>query len=103
MLVIQIRHAKLFHAVKRGNWPLANFELEQLISSLKGAQRYYPRTTPAMTGADRIGGLLVEAVREKDETKFDQAFDEMDVGCNRCHEASERLHGYSTAFISLRI
>ena len=46
MVVIQIRHAKLFYAVRRGNWPLADFELEQLISTLSEAGRYYPRTTP---------------------------------------------------------
>jgi len=39
MVVIQIRHSKLFYAVKRGNWPLADFELEQLNSTLKEAAR----------------------------------------------------------------
>ena len=42
MVVIQIRHAKLFYAVKARNWPLADYELEQLVGSLVEAGRYYP-------------------------------------------------------------
>jgi hypothetical protein len=90
MVVIQIRHAKLFYAVRRGNWPLADYELEQLISTLSEAGRYYPRTTPPMTLADSIRTSLGEAIKAKDEAKFDKAFDEMNAGCNRCHEAADR-------------
>jgi hypothetical protein len=43
MIVIQVRHSKLFYAVKRGNWPLAAFVLEQLNSTLKEAARFYPK------------------------------------------------------------
>jgi hypothetical protein len=46
MVVIQIRHAKLFYAVKARNWPLADFELEQLVGTFKEAGRYYPNTSP---------------------------------------------------------
>jgi hypothetical protein len=96
MVVIQIRHAKLFYAVKARNWPLADFELEQLISSLKEAERYYPRTLPPMIHADEIAGSLRETIKARDEVKFDRAFDEMSAGCNRCHTAEDR------AFISIR-
>ena len=90
MVVIQIRHAKLFYAVRRGNWPLADYELEQLISTLSEAGRYYPKTTPPMTLADSVRTSLGEALKAKDEAKFDQAFNEMNAGCNRCHEAADR-------------
>ena len=90
MVVSQIRHAKLFYAAKRGNWPLADYELEQLISTLSEAGRYYPRTAPPMTVADSIRTPLGEAIKAKDEAKFDKAFDDMSAGCNRCHEAADR-------------
>ncbi|MBR0740350.1 hypothetical protein JQ581_25790 [Bradyrhizobium liaoningense] len=96
MIVIQIRHSKLFYAVKARNWPLAGFELEQLISSLKEAQRYYPRTIPPMTLAEEIANSLNEATNAKNEVKFDRAFDEMNAGCNGCHVAAGR------AFILIR-
>jgi hypothetical protein len=54
MVVIQIRHAKLFYAVKARNWSLADYELEQLVGSLIEAGRYYPNTTPPMTLAEDI-------------------------------------------------
>jgi hypothetical protein len=96
MVVIQIRHAKLFYAVKAKNWPLADYELEQLVGSLVEAGRYYPNTAPPMTLAEQIRSSLSEAIKTKNEAKFDQAFDEMNAGCNRCHGAADR------AFIVIR-
>jgi hypothetical protein len=90
MVAIQIRHAKLFYAVKRENWPLADYELDQLVASLTEAQRYYPRTTPPMTDVPRITTSLDDAVKARDQAKFDRAFDEMNAGCNQCHEAADR-------------
>ena len=96
MVVIQIRHAKLFYAVKARNWPLADYELEQLVGTLTEAGRYYPNTAPPMTLAKEVKSSLSEAIKAKNEAKFDQAFDEMNAGCNRCHGAADR------AFIVIR-
>jgi hypothetical protein len=77
---------------------LADFELEQLTSTLKEAQRYYPKTVPAsdLTGAGEIKDAVGEAIKAKDEAKFDRSFAQMTAGCNRCHEAADR------AFIVIR-
>jgi hypothetical protein len=98
MVVVQIRHSKLFYAVKRGNWPLADFELEQLTSTLKEAGRYYPKTVPEsdLTSAVEIKNAVGEAIKSKDGAKFDRAFAQMTAECNRCHEAADR------AFIFIR-
>jgi hypothetical protein len=98
MVVIQIRHSKLFYAVKRGNWPLAEFELEQLNSTLKETARFYPKTIPAsdLTATDKIKDVINESIKAKDETKFDQSFARLTSECNRCHEAADR------AFIFIR-
>ena len=98
MVVIQIRHSKLFYAVKRGNWPLADFELEQLTATLKEAGRYYPKTIPAsdLTGAVETKRAVGEAIKAKDEAKFDRSFAQMTAECNHCHEAADR------AFIFIR-
>ena len=92
MVVIQIRHAKLFYAVKAKNWPLADYEFEQLVGTLKEAGRYYLRTAPPMTLAEEVRSSLNEAIKAKNEKKFDQAFDEMNAGCNRCHAAADRAY-----------
>ena len=96
MVVIQIRHAKLFYAAKAKNWPLADYELEQLAGTLTEAGRYYPNTAPPMSLAEQIRSSLSEAIKTKNEANFDQAFDEMSAGCNRCHGAADR------AFIVIR-
>ena len=96
MVVIQIRHSKLFYAVKAKNWPLADFEIEQLALSLTEAERYYPRTVPATTPAGEIASSLLEATKARDEAKFDRAFDQLSAGCNRCHVDEDR------AFIVIR-
>jgi hypothetical protein len=96
MIVIQIRHSKLFYAVKAKNWPLASFEYEQLVSSLREAERHYPRTIPPMTQVDEIASSLSKAIEAKNEAQFDQAYDELSAGCNRCHMAGDR------AFIVIR-
>jgi cytochrome c553 len=96
MVVIQIRHSKLFYAVKARNWLLADYELEQLVGTLREAGRYYPSTAPPMTLPEQIRSSLSAAIKAKNEAKFDQAFDEMNAGCNRCHGAADR------AFIVIR-
>jgi len=92
MVVIQIRHSKLYYAVKRGNWPLAEFEREQLHSTLKEAGRYYPKTIPEsdLTLADKTTTQMSEAIKARDEAEFDRAFAGMTAECNRCHEAAGR-------------
>jgi hypothetical protein len=96
MVVIQVRHSKLFYAVKAKNWPLANFEYEQLLASLWEAERNYPKTLPPFTHTEEIASSLVDAMKAKDEAKFNKAFDELSAGCNRCHVAEDR------AFILIR-
>jgi hypothetical protein len=96
MVVIQIRHSKLFYAASARNWPLANFEFEQLASTLREEDRYYPKTVPTMTLVEEIASSVSEAIKAKDAAKFDRAFDEMTAGCNRCHAAADR------AFIFIR-
>jgi hypothetical protein len=49
-----------------------------------------------MTHVDEIAISLSKAIEAKNEAKFDQAFDELSAGCNRCHIAADR------AFIVIR-
>jgi hypothetical protein len=92
MVVIQIRHTKLFYAAKRGNWPLADFELEQLTSTLKEAGSYDPKTVPEsdLTSAVELKSAVAEAIKARNEAKFVRSFDQVTAECNRCHKAAER-------------
>jgi hypothetical protein len=49
-----------------------------------------------MPGMDKPAALLGEAIKAKDDVKFDKAFGQMTTACNSCHEAADR------AFILIR-
>ncbi|MBR1174881.1 hypothetical protein JQ617_13005 [Bradyrhizobium sp. KB893862 SZCCT0404] len=92
MISMQIRHAKLFFAAKRGNWGLAAFELEQISASLKEAGRFYPKvvSTSDLAVAAELEEAVAVAVKAKDEGKFERSFDQMSGQCNRCHRVADR-------------
>jgi hypothetical protein len=91
MAAIQLRHAKLFYAVKLKNWPLGDYELGQLNASLKEITRFYPNMPASdMTSTERLGVAIGDSIKAKSELKFDQAFTQMTMECNRCHEAAGR-------------
>jgi cytochrome c553 len=46
--------------------------------------------------AAHTASIVEKDSKTKNEAKFDQAFDEMNAGCNRCHGAADR------AFILIR-
>src|SRR6516165_3813191 len=79
MAAIQLRHSKLWYAAKLRNWPLADYELEQLYINLKEASRFYSNipATSDMSVLDRSAGHVSE-----DGKKFLQSFAEMTSACN---------------------
>jgi hypothetical protein len=98
MAVIQLRHSKLWYAARVKNWPLADYESEQINANLREATRFYTKT-PALdvAGTDKPAALIGEAISAKDGVKFDMAFGQMTAACNSCHEAAGR------AFIFVRV
>jgi len=72
MAAIQLRHSKLWYAAKLRNWPLADYELEQLYINLKEATRFYSNipATSDMSVLDRSAGHVGEAIKTKDSKKF---------------------------------
>jgi hypothetical protein len=95
MAAIQLRHAKVFYAVKLKNWPLGDYELGQLNAILKEAARLYPNMPASdMTSTDKLTALVGESIKAKDQAKFDRSFAQMTVECNSCHEAAGRAFIY---------
>ena len=98
MAAIQLRHAKLWYSGRVKNWPLADYELEQLNASLRQATRFYTKMPASdMTATDKAAALISEAIKAKDGAKFSMAFGQMTAACNSCHEAAGR------AFIFIRV
>ncbi|MGN6750887.1 MAG: hypothetical protein ACTHJS_20110 [Xanthobacteraceae bacterium] len=84
MVQQQMRHIKLWFAGDTRNWPLADYELDQLKDGFEDIAR--------LLGGDfaqqHVGGPITgleKAIGGKDHTAFVSAFDRLSAGCNACH------------------
>jgi cytochrome c553 len=88
MEVTQLRHFKLWYAGRVKNWPLANYELEQIQSSFEDAMTLYPGLPIAdMNTMAKPAARIGEAIKSKDNNNFAKAFGEMTAACNGCHQS----------------
>jgi hypothetical protein len=84
MVQQQMRHIKLWFAGDTGNWPLADYELDQLkdgfddVAKLLGGDLAQQHVGGAISG-------LEKAIESKDHAAFVSAFDRLSAGCNACH------------------
>jgi hypothetical protein len=89
MTLQQLRHIKLWFAGHGGNWPLADYELDELgegfddVSKIVGGD-----TVDKQVGAPMKA--LEKAVEDKNRAAFDAAFDQLSAGCNSCHRSLDR-------------
>jgi hypothetical protein len=89
MTLQQLRHIKLWFAGHGGNWPLADYELDELGEGFDDIGK--------IVGSDlvdkQVGApvkALEKAVEDKNRTAFDAAFDQLSAGCNSCHLSLDR-------------
>jgi hypothetical protein len=91
----QMRHIKLWFAGSVGNWPLADYELDELKDGFDALNEQLGGNT---VGA-AVGMPLAaagKAIDAKDRAAFLTAFDKLTAGCNSCH------HTLDHAFIVIR-
>jgi hypothetical protein len=91
----QMRHIKLWFAGGGGNWPLADYELDQLKDGFDDVAK--------LLGGDiaqqHVGTAIVQlerAIEGKDRAVFESAFDNLSAGCNACHRTLDH------AFIAIQ-
>jgi hypothetical protein len=102
MLTIQIHHAKLWHAARAGNWPLADYQLTEMKEVFSEVQDQVPKYKNIPVG-DMIDAVvtgpiaeLEKAVEQKKLKAFTIAYDKLTASCNDCHKAASR------GFITIR-
>ncbi len=94
MGVIEQHHAKLYYAGTKADWPLAAYELDEIQESLDDAMQLYPdkfknvtvplpQIIPAMTKGSI--DAVQQAIQQKNEKAFVQAYRELSKGCSSCH------------------
>ena len=87
----QIRHIKLWFAGDAGNWPLADYEIDQLKDGFDDVNEQLGGDTVEKAVAGPISALE-KAVEAKDRAAFIRAYDQLTAGCNSCHRALD--HGF---------
>ncbi len=89
MALQQMRHIKLWFAGRAGNWPLADYEIDELKEGFDDLnQRLGGDTVEKAVGAPIAA--LEKAIEAKDRAAFASAFDRLTTGCNSCHHMLER-------------
>ena len=88
MVATQLSHFKLWYAGAVQNWPLANYELAQIRTSIENAKRLYPNNNLNMTPMTPAADEVDNAIKEKDGVMFSNAFSKLTAECNNCHEAT---------------
>ena len=98
MDLMQLSHFKLWLAGNLRNWPLADYELVQMNTSLQDARRLFPNAPKADTrNMIQPAEAIRSAIGAKDGARFDKAYAEFTAACNRCHEAE------GLGFIDIRV
>ena len=75
MILTQLGHFKLWYAGAVQNWPLANYELEQIRASAAAQRRFFPNSTTKDEYGDKMkpaGEDLDKAIKAKDARRFHQ-------------------------------
>ena len=88
MQLIQLSHFKLWLAGNLRNWRLAEYELVQMKTTLQDARSLFPSDPKADTSAiSQSAEEFRDAIKTKDGTRFERAFERFTSACNSCHEA----------------
>ena len=98
MILTQLGHFKLWYAGAVQNWPLANYELEQIRASISLSKTLYPDSDKSNMDTMRPAAEdLDKAIKAKDAASFTNAYSKLTAACNTCHEAT----GFG--FIKIRV
>jgi hypothetical protein len=84
MALQQMRHIKLWFAGRAGNWPLADYEIDELKEGFDDVNKQLGGDTVEKAVGGRISALE-KAIEAKDRAAFVNAFDKLTAGCNSCH------------------
>ncbi len=84
MVQQQRRHIKLWFAGDASNWPLADYEIDQLKDGFDEIGKLLGGDIAQQHVADAVA-RLEKAIDAKDHEAFVSAFDRLSAGCNACH------------------
>ena len=96
MTLQQMRHLKLWYAGQAGNWPLAEYELDELKEGFEDIVKYHPTHDDVPTGTmatavvdGEVAALNKAIGGAKDRKQFTAGFDKLTAACNACHQSTK--------------
>ena len=95
---IQLRHIKLWDAIKHRNWDLLDYELTQTKDAFGNAVILY-RNIPVefIAAAGKPLTDMQKAAKAKDSAGLERGYAELTSACNACHRAAE------VGFINIKV
>ncbi len=92
MLGIQMHHNKLYFAGREDNWPLAQFEHDEIMEMVKQAGEIEKERPEVKLFRSMIYPQLDSlqlSISQKNEEHFSAAFTNLTAACNNCHAATK--------------
>ncbi|HMQ77351.1 MAG TPA: hypothetical protein PKE21_14470 [Flavobacteriales bacterium] len=93
MLEVGHRHRELYHAGAEGNWPLADYHVQKIRTTMElGLVRRPKRGASAQHFLDEDLPAMKAAIAREDSATFVQAYSTFTASCNACHAKEQVPH-----------
>ncbi len=98
MLLVQVRHAKLWLAGRAANWELANFAVHEIEEGLEDMAKLHPNYKDSPIGPMIESSVkapieqIEKAIKARNRAAFTGAYDRLTAACNTCHQSTN--HGF---------
>jgi hypothetical protein len=87
--IVQPHHLKLWFAGEQQNWPLAEYERQELMGGFEKIRKLHKNKPEASAVAMIFPAMdaIEKSIREKDASAFKNNFAMLTNTCNTCHQA----------------
>ncbi len=98
MLLVRLRHAKLWLAGRAANWELANFAVHEMEEGLEDMAKLHPAYKDSPIGPMIESSVkapiedVEKAIKARNRAAFILAYDKLTAACNTCHQSTN--HGF---------
>ena len=95
---IQMHHAKLWFAGQNQNWPLADFEINEIKEALEDLPKYCA-DRPEVKSLAMVNApidSISNAIQQKNIQSFKSSFILLTATCNNCHKETEHAFNVVT-------
>lgn len=102
MLAYGIRFGNVWSAAEAGNWDMAKYQIDEMLADQKVGETTRPARAEALRKFSKENlEPLQAAIKAKDKSAFDSAYDKAITGCNQCHGDQKDSAGNNFRWIKI--